>query len=112
MNTPKESIGSKFGIAIIGIIVVAVVFFFVTWATGAIRYSGYFVSKDTAVKALTTHGFKDVVVVKRNCSFLGWRGGSDSDSVRFVCEAINPAGQRVTMYVFSGVLKGATIRTP
>lgn len=74
--------------------------------------TGLFVDQDIAVRALESHGFTEVVVVDRATCFIALRGGEKSDSVRFTCRAINPAGQPVTMYVFSGWLfKGATIRT-
>ena len=74
--------------------------------------TGMFVDEDVAVRALEAQGFTKVEVVDKAYYFIGMRGGDQSDSVRFECEAINPAGKRVTMHVFSGWLfKGATIRT-
>lgn len=74
---------------------------------------GIFVSEDTAIRALETQGYNDVVVTDHAYLFIGLRGGDGGDAARFICQAINPAGKEVEVYVFVGwPFKGATIRTP
>lgn len=64
-----------------------------------------------AVDALKVQGFKDVKVVHKDMFFVSCKGGSESDSVRFVCEATNPANQKVKIYVYCGYWKGSTVRS-
>jgi len=73
---------------------------------------GAFVSNQVAVRALETQGYTDVQVTDHSWFAIGWRGCDDKDAARFTATAKNPAGQKVTLYVCSGLLKGATIRTP
>lgn len=75
-------------------------------------YSCLFVDDTVAVRALEAQGMKQVKVTGHAYSFVPWRGGSDSDRIRYDCEAVNPANQTVKMYVFTGMFfKGATVRT-
>lgn len=92
---------------VLGSVVIAVCtgLYLVTWG------QGYLVSENTAVHALEVQGFTNVKVTHRACHFLKWRGAGTDDDVRFTCEADNPKGERVTVYVFVGwPFKGATIR--
>lgn len=74
---------------------------------------GALVREDVAIRALEDQGFSDVKVTEHAWFWLGVRGGHKDDAARFTCQAKNPAGKEVTMYVFSGWLfGGATIRTP
>jgi hypothetical protein len=73
---------------------------------------GMCVSEDTAVQALETQGFSNVKVTHKAYFFISCRGGSEDDDVMFTCNATNPAGKEVTVYVFAGwPFKGATVRT-
>ena len=75
--------------------------------------TGMWVPESKAVAALQTQGFSGITVTDRAVWLVSMRGGNKSDAVRFTAQATNPAGKRVTVYVFSGWLfKGATIRTP
>jgi len=74
--------------------------------------TGIWISPKAADRALVTQGYSDVQITDRAYYFLGFRGGSASDSVRFTCKAKNPAGKVVTVYVFTGWWKYSTIRTP
>jgi hypothetical protein len=98
--------------SIIGLVITLIVCA-ILHSAGWVHFSGYLISKEKAVTALTTQGFSDVRVIKRNCSFIKMRGGSSDDDVRFTVEAVNPAGKKVTIYVFAGwPFKSATVRTP
>ena len=73
---------------------------------------GHCVRDSTAVNTLETQGFKDVLIIDKSTYFIGFRGGSDDDAAKFTCRAINPAGNEVTVYVYSGwPFKGSTVRT-
>ena len=88
------------------ILVILAIFIAALWPTGI------YVDDRVAVKALTDLGFSDIVVLEKDVWFVAMKGGSESDAARFTCEATNPAGKRVTIYVFSGWLfKGATVRS-
>ncbi len=74
---------------------------------------GLLVRENVAVKTLETQGFSSVKVLHRNWFLVGFRGGHQGDAVRFVCQAVNPAGHEVTVHVFAGwPFQGATVRTP
>jgi hypothetical protein len=62
-----------------------------------------------AVRAMENIGFSDVTVVNRSyVSFQCGRG----DIVEYTVKATNARGERVTMIVCTGWLKGATVRSP
>ncbi|TSC89098.1 MAG: hypothetical protein G01um10143_479 [Parcubacteria group bacterium Gr01-1014_3] len=74
--------------------------------------TGIFVDESVAVKALDNFGFTNIKILDRDVWFVPLKGGSKEDVVRFTADAINPAGKRVKIYVFSGWLfKSATVRT-
>jgi hypothetical protein len=92
------------------IVVVTSILIIVVFVSGM---TGILVPESKAVKALETQGFSDVKITSKAWFMVRLRGGDKSDTVRFTANATNPAGKKVTVYVFSGWLfKGATIRTP
>jgi hypothetical protein len=91
----------------LGLTVLVLIVCFFVFARGSL------VSEEEAVRALETHGFSEIVVKEHAYFFINFRGGGREDVARFECEATNPAGTRVTVYVFAGwPFKGATIRSP
>jgi hypothetical protein len=96
----------KFIVGIIAIIAVVLVFFVLPNCTG------YLVPDSKAVTHLEKEGYSDVQVVSKDVWFVSIRGGATGDVVRFTCEATNPIGQSVTVYVFAGwPWKKCTTRT-
>lgn len=73
--------------------------------------SGIFISEDEAVDTLHDHGFSDIEITDHQIFMVGLRGCSDSDSAKFIANATNPAGKKVTVIVCAGLLKGGTIRS-
>jgi hypothetical protein len=74
---------------------------------------GLLANEDTARHALEINGFSNIEIVDRAWFAVGFRGGDRSDAARFTATATNPAGKKVTVYVFVGwPFKGGTIRTP
>jgi len=72
---------------------------------------GIFISDSHAIHALEVQGYSDVRIISHSNFFF--LGGSTGDAAKFVAKAKNPAGQEVTVWVFSGYpFKGCTIRTP
>ena len=61
---------------------------------------GLLVRKERVIKVLEGKGFSDIVIIKRQWSFIKKRGGSDEDDVRFTTVAIDPSGKKDTFYVF------------
>lgn len=62
-----------------------------------------------AVRAMENNGFSNVTVVDR--SYVSFQCGS-GDIVEYTVKATNARGERVTMIVCAGWLKGATVRSP
>lgn len=90
----------------LGIVVAGILILFIIFGRGLA------VKEQTAIKAMNDQGFKNVQVIDHSWFFIGWRGGSDDDVARFTVKATNPAGEEVTMHVFSGwPFKGATVRS-
>lgn len=103
MDEKKNSCFGTMFLLVLGFIVIC--FFLVP--------KGMLVDEDVAIRALETQGFSDVKIVDRQVYFISCKGGGEGDDVRFTCLATNPAGQKVTVYVFAGwPFKGATVRTP
>lgn len=93
-----------YSIVVLGILFLIYLF---TWGQGIM------VSKTSAIKALENDGFSNITILKKQWHFINIRGGSDGDDVRFTAEATNPAGKKVTVYVFSGwPWKAASIKSP
>ncbi len=101
------------GFVLLGTAIVWIVILALMWIFGFINIGGYLVPESKAISALQTQGFSNVKIVQRNCTFIGMRGGGSGDKVRFIAEATNPIGKKVTVYVFAGwPFKGATVRSP
>lgn len=62
-----------------------------------------------AIHTLEVQGYSDIVIVSKSPAIFGCGEG---DAVRFDVEATNPKGERVSLIVCSGILKGSTIRVP
>lgn len=74
--------------------------------------AGNFVDESVAVEALHKQGFTDIKIIEKDWLFVGYRGCSDDDSVKFTAIAKNPRNETVEVYVCSGWLfKGSTVRT-
>lgn len=73
---------------------------------------GLLVDNESAVRTLKTQGYSDIQITDHSWFAVGWRGCDDNDAARFTAQAKNPAGQTVTVYVCSGILKGGTVRIP
>lgn len=75
-------------------------------------FGGLTVKENIAINCLKTQGYNDIQVINKAWFFIPFRGGDRADAVRFHMRAVNPAGNQVELYVFSGWLfKAATIRT-
>lgn len=74
--------------------------------------AGSFVDESVAVDALQKQGFADINITKKEWLFVGLRGCSEDDSVKFTAIAKNPRNETVEVYVCSGWLfKGSTVRS-
>lgn len=70
------------------------------------------VTSEDAIEVAKNQGYSNAKVVSRDYLFVGYRGCSDEDSLRFVIKAKNPLGKSVQIYVCTGFwLKGATVRS-
>lgn len=79
---------------------------------GLIPITGWFVLEDSAVEAARVAGFRDITVGERSVLFVGMRGCSGEDTVRFTVRATNQNDEKVEFYVCSALFfKGSTIRT-
>lgn len=73
---------------------------------------GSFVDESVAIKALQKQGFTDINITGKEWLFVGFRGCSEDDSVKFTAIAKNPRNETVEVYVCSGWLfKGSTVRS-
>jgi hypothetical protein len=73
---------------------------------------GAFVDESKAISALSTQGYSDIHITKKNWFAPGLFGCSEKDAVKFDAIATNPVGRRVEVSVCTGFLfKGSTIRT-
>ena len=73
---------------------------------------GSFVDDSIAIKALQKQGFTDINITGKEWLFVGFRGCSEDDSVKFTAIAKNPRNETVEVYVCSGWLfKGSTVRS-
>ena len=79
----------------------------VTWF-----WPGVWVSKEKAILALENSGFKEIIILDKDVSFLEWRGCGSGDTAAFQARAVNASGRTVEVTVCSAWLKGATVRTP
>lgn len=90
-------------------------FLYVVLIVGSLFVSlcrGLFVDEQAAIKALDDAGYSNVEVVDRAWFAVPLRGGSESDAARFEARVTNPAGKKVTIYVFVGwPFKGSTVRS-
>ena len=89
-----------------------IVFAIITIVISLLAPSGIWVRDSKAIRALENQGFKDIRIVGHNYYGLKFRGAEKGETVRFIAEATNSAGKRVTVYVYAGFWKGAAIRTP
>ena len=88
---------------------------FIIFLTLAILFflvEGSFVDESVAIKALQKQGFTDINITGKEWLFVGLRGCSEDDSVKFTVIAKNPRNETVEVYVCSGWLfKGSTVRS-
>lgn len=73
-------------------------------------FIGLTISPNNSIKLLETSGFTQVELMDRDWFMVSLRGGDEEDVVRFKFSAVNPVGKKVVVYVYSGILKSATIR--
>lgn len=74
--------------------------------------AGNFVDENVAIEALQKQGFTDINITGKDWLFVGFRGCSEDDSVKFTAIAKNARNETVEVYVCSGWLfKGSTIRS-
>lgn len=91
-----------------GHIILVIVFIVIT---GILLAEGYFIDEKVAVDALHKQGFTDINITDKNWLFVGFQGCGEDDAVKFTATAKNPRNETVEIYVCTGWLKGATIRS-
>lgn len=75
-------------------------------------FTGIFVDKAIAVRALEKQGYSDIRITNKDWFMVGLRGCSGHDAAKFTASVVNPAGKEVEVFVCTGfIFKGATIRT-
>jgi hypothetical protein len=64
-----------------------------------------------AIAAAEDLGYSDVKVTGKNIWFVSLQGCDEKDSAKFTVEGVSPRGERRTLMVCAGPLKGGTVRS-
>ena len=97
---------------IIGLLAAGLVMLIAGAGTVTWLWRGVWVSKEKAILALENSGFKDIVILDKDVTFIEWRGCGSDDTAAFQARAVNANGRTVEVTVCSAWRKGATVRTP